>query len=143
MKVYGLNTKQYKIDLNKYIVRKDDSKKRSSFHVKAREIIAEIFKGWTIYEEVKLPGTRELGKKSALFLDFFIPSAMIGVEVHGRQHYEFCEFFHKTKAGFRDHKRRDLLKVNWCELNSITLVELKYSDTEDIWRQQIEHAREA
>ena len=142
MKVYGLNGKQYRIDLNKYIVRNDDSKKRSSYHLKAREILSEIFKGWMVYEEVKLPGTRNPSKKSALFLDFFVPSATIGVEVHGKQHYEFCPFFHKTKAGFYDHKRRDMLKSDWCDLNAITLVELNYSDSEEIWRQQIDSARE-
>ena len=35
-------------------------------------------------------------------------------------------------------KRRDKIKLEWCEINNINLIELKYSDNIDLWRQQIE-----
>jgi hypothetical protein len=138
MKVKGLNKKEYILDLGKYIVREDDSKKRSKYHIAARNLLREIFSGYSVLEEVKLPGSRFPSKKSVLFLDFLIPSAMLGVEVHGQQHYEYIPFFHKSKAEFAMSKRRDKIKLEWCEINNINLIELKYSDNIDLWRQQIE-----
>ena len=104
----------------------------------ARDLLKEIFSGYTILEEVKLPGSRDPVKKSVLFLDFFIPNAMLGIEVHGQQHYEFSKFFHKTKAGFLKAVARDFIKEDWCNLNEIELIALKYSDTIDDWREQID-----
>lgn len=138
MKVIGLNGKQYHLDLKKYSVQKSTS---SSFHKKARELIAELFNGYNTYEEIKLPGTVDPAKKSALYLDFFIPNATMAIEVHGEQHFKYVPFFHKTKAGFLQHKVRDQRKAQWCELNNITLVELKWDESVEVWREKIERSR--
>ena len=138
MKVIGLNGREYNINLKKYIVKKNDKTVKSKYHIAARELLTEMFSGYTVLEEVKLPGSRCPSKKSVLFLDFFIPSLMLGIEVHGRQHYEFCKFFHKTMAGFLQSNKRDFIKEDWCELNDIELVVLKYSDSTEDWRNQID-----
>lgn len=138
MKVVGLNGREYNINLKKYIVKNNDKIVKSKYHVAARNLLAEIFKGYTVLEEVKLPGSRCPSKKSALFLDFFIPNFSLGIEVHGQQHYEFIKFFHKTKAGFLTSCKRDFIKQDWCELNSIDLIVLKYSDSITHWRNQID-----
>ena len=82
MKVVGLNGREYNLDLKKYI--DNDRSKRSFYHLKARELIKDIFRGYTILEEVKLPGSVKPAKKSVLYLDFLIPNVRIGVEVHAR-----------------------------------------------------------
>jgi len=138
MKVVGLNGREYNINLKKYIVKKNDKTVKSKYHIAARELLAEMFSGYTVLEEVKLPGSRCPSKKSTLFLDFFIPTLMLGIEVHGRQHYEFCKFFHKTMAGFLQSNKRDFIKEDWCELNDIELIVLKYSDSIEDWRNQID-----
>jgi hypothetical protein len=138
MKVVGLNGREYNINLKKYIVKRNDKTVKSKYHIAARELLADMFSGYTVLEEVKLPGSRCPSKKSALFLDFFIPSLMLGIEVHGRQHYEFCKFFHKTMAGFLQSNKRDFIKKDWCELNSIELIVFKYSDSTEHWRNQID-----
>ena len=138
MKVLGLNNREYNLDLKKYIVRADDTTKKSKYHLLARKLIKEMFNGYTILEEVKLPGSRDASKKSALFLDFLIPGVTIGVEVHGQQHYEYSQFFHKTKAGYYQSLKRDQTKQEWCKLNGINLIVLKYSDNIEKWRKQIE-----
>jgi len=138
MKVVGLNGREYNINLKKYLVKKNDKTVKSKYHIAARELLADMFSGYTVLEEVKLPGSRCPSKKSALFLDFFIPSLMLGIEVHGRQHYEFCKFFHKTMAGFLQSNKRDFIKEDWCELNDIELIVLKYSDSIEDWRNQID-----
>ena len=137
MKVLGINGKEYVWNLTGYDVFNDDSRKRSKYHVKARAILKEIFHSYRILEEVKLPGSTLLHKKSVLYLDFYIPSIKLGVEVHGQQHYEFSTFFHKSKADFALAKARDEDKIEWCKLNDIDLITLKYSESEDEWRQRI------
>ena len=138
MKVTGLNGKEYNLDLKKY------SKQRSRcsyYHRVARELLQEIFSGYSIYEEVKLPGTVNPAKKSVLYLDFYIPNGIMGVEVHGEQHFKYTPYFHKSRAGFAMSKKRDLDKKEWCRINEITLVELRWDEDPEYWREKIERSR--
>ena len=48
-------------------------------------------------------------------------------------------FFHKNKADFAVAKAKDEDKIEWCELNKIDIIVLKYSDTDEQWRYQIEN----
>lgn len=138
MKFIGFNNKVYSVDLNKYLLKPTSTTKKSKYHLMARELLKDFYKGYYIYEELKLPGSRNAAKKSVLFLDFFIPSVRLGIEVHGEQHYKFNSFFHKTKAGWLDSKFRDAEKERWCTLNEIDLIVFNYADTIDIWRKQLE-----
>ena len=134
MKVYGLNGKEYNLNLQKYKVYRDDPKKKSKYHIRARKVLSELFSGYNILEEVKLPGSTASHRRSVLYLDFFIPNLMLAGEVHGRQHYEFVPYFHKSKAGFIKSLARDEDKKDWCEVNNIKLIVLSYLDTDDDWR---------
>jgi hypothetical protein len=137
LKVLGLNGKEYVWNLTGYDVFNNDSKKRSKYHVRARAIIKDIFNSYRILEEVKLPGSTQAHRKSVLYLDFYLPTISLGVEVHGQQHYEFCGFFHKNKADFIKSQVRDEDKASWCQLNGITLITLKYSESDDEWRERL------
>ena len=137
MKIKGLNVREYNLNLSKYDVKANDKRKRSKHHVRARKLIREVYHSYRILEEVKLPGSTSANKKSVLYLDFFIPNIRKAFEVHGRQHYEHIPFFHKTKADFILAKARDEDKIEWCELNNIELIELKYSGSDDEWRKSI------
>ena len=137
-KVKGLNNRDYRINLSKYVVQTGEKLNKSKHHLAARELLKDMFKGFFVYEEVKLPGSR-VG--SVLYLDFLIDSYNLAVEVHGRQHYEYVPHFHKSRANYMEHKKRDVIKERWCEHNDITLVELKYSDDIDKWREQINEKR--
>ncbi len=137
MKVVGLNGREYNLNLQKYDVKANDKRKRSKHHVRARKLIKEVYHSYRILEEVKLPGSTSTHKRSVLYLDFFIPNIRKAVEVHGRQHYEYTPFFHKSKADFILAKARDEDKIEWCELNNIEIVTLKYSGSDDEWRKSI------
>ncbi len=139
MKVTGLNGREYNLDLKKY--KRKDRAKCSFYHLEARNIIHDIFLGYNILEEVKLPGSVDPAKKSVLFLDFLIPNARIGVEVHGQQHFKYTPFFHKSKAGFLKAKARDKAKAEWCEINDIELIVLRYDSSQEYWREQLELCR--
>lgn len=137
MKVIGINGKEYIWNLTAYDVFNDDNRKRSKYHIRARAILKEIYNSYRILEEVKLPGSTALHRKSVLYLDFYIPSIKLGIEVHGQQHYEYNAFFHRSKGDFIKGQVRDDDKINWCELNGIELITLKFSESDDEWRQRI------
>jgi hypothetical protein len=137
LKVIGINGKEYIWNLTAYDVFNDDKRKRSKYHVRARNVLKEVYNSYRILEEVKLPGSTALHRKSVLYLDFYIPSIKLGVEVHGQQHYEYNSFFHRSKADFIKGQVRDDDKISWCELNGIELITLKYSESDDEWRQRI------
>jgi hypothetical protein len=137
MKAKGINGKEYVWNLTSYDVFNDDSRKRSKYHIRARKLLKEIFNSYRILEEVKLPGSTSLHRKSVLYLDFYIPTISLAVEVHGQQHYEYSPFFHKNKADFLKSKTRDEDKIEWCDLNGIQLITLKYSESDDEWRKRI------
>ena len=139
MKVTGINGREYAWNLTSYSVDANDKRKRSKFHVRARKLLKTIFHSYRILEEVKLPGSTESHRKGVLYLDFYIPQIMLAIEVHGQQHYEYTPFFHKNKADFATAQAKDEDKIKWCELNKIDIIVLKYSDTDEQWREQIEN----
>lgn len=139
MRVTGLNGREYNLNLQKYAT--NDRARKSFYHTTASDIIREVFRGYNVYEEVKLPGSTKPSKRSVLFLDFLIPNARIGVEVHGQQHFKFIPFFHKTRAGFAKSRARDHDKQEWCIINEIELVVLRFDEDPEHWRKKLELAR--
>jgi hypothetical protein len=87
---------------------------------KVGSLLRELFPNVRIKEEhhVMYDGQR-------LFVDFFIPSYLIAVEVHGRQHDEFVRHFHGDDAGWRRHRKRDRRKEEWADVNDITYVVIR------------------
>lgn len=137
MKVLGINGKEYVWNLSNYDIKLDNKRSRSKYHLRARTLLKEIFHSYRILEEVKLPGSTATHRKGVLYLDFYIPQIKKAFEVHGQQHYEYIPFFHKTKKDFLLAKAKDDDKITWCELNNISLTTLKYSESDDEWRQRI------
>ena len=139
MKVTGINGREYVWNLNGYSVAANDKRKRSKYHIRARNLLKEMYHSYRMLEEVKLPGSTQSHRKGVLFLDFFIPQIKLAIEVHGQQHYKYTPFFHKNKADFAIAKAKDEDKIEWCELNKIDIIVLKHSDTDEQWRDQIEN----
>ncbi len=106
---------------------------KSSFHIKAKKLISEIFPTLQILEEVAVP----IRKSETLYLDFYLPLKRTCYEVHGEQHYKFVQFYHQNMFNFLMSQKRDREKKEWCELNDIAYVELPYSETDDEWRTRI------
>jgi hypothetical protein len=101
---------------------------KSSYHIKARDLIKQIYPTMQILEEVPIY-TR---KSEVLYLDFYIPLNRKCIEVHGEQHYEFTPFYHSNKLSFLKAKKRDKDKKEWCDLNGISYIELAYNNI-DKW----------
>jgi hypothetical protein len=137
LKAIGFDGREQHWKMNKCIVSGDDTRPRSNLHISTRKLLNELFPYDTIYEEVPLPGSNKPSRPSKLFADFFVPAYQLIVEVHGRQHFEYVSFFHKTKADFLKSKSRDRDKERWCEINSLNFVALKFSENVDEWKQRI------
>jgi hypothetical protein len=123
MKYVTWNGETFKWNFTKYHNRKKHSNK-SKLHQICREILAERYVHYSIYEEVTLPGIN-------LYADFYITNNLI-VEVHGRQHYEYVPHFHKSQGGFLKAKKRDKDKMNWATENGLLYIALPF-DKIDEW----------
>ena len=132
MKVIDFNGREYILNLDK--VSREISH-MSSLHKLAIEKIKNNWPSVKIYNEITLIGCKGINGK-VLCADIFLPSLKMIVEVNGEQHYNFSKFFHKTLAKFNEYKRNDSIKKEWCEINDIVYIELKYSEPE-LWERQL------
>ncbi len=130
MKIMGLDEREYTWKpTGRYGKR---NPKASQPHISARTLLNSLFPAYTILEEVHLPGAGY-----NLYIDFYIPQLSMGLEVQGRQHYEFTQHFHKDQAGFERSIHRDSTKAEWCELNQITYIVLPHWEDLDEWKSRI------
>ena len=111
-----------------------DKRSRSKGHIDARKLLQEIFPTSTILEEVSI----RIHPRTVLHLDFYLPLYKMAVEVHGEQHFKFTPHFHRDIMSFCHSKRNDMEKVEWCELNNITLTALVYNEDENEWRRKLQ-----
>lgn len=105
---------------------------KSSYHLRARAMIASAFPTLQILEEVPI----QLRKNETLYLDFYLPLKKICFEVHGEQHYKFVPFYHSNILNFLKAQKRDREKQEWCEINNITYISLPYNK-ENEWSNSI------
>jgi hypothetical protein len=117
MRVQGLDGKSYVLKTAGKAVGKNDKRKRSGPHLRARALLAKLFPFDVRLEEVVLPGT------GGLRADFLLASLKLVVEVQGRQHEEFVPYFHRHLAGYGEARRRDCDKRRWCEINRFVYLE--------------------
>lgn len=83
--------------------------------------LMETFGNLTIHENYR-PDWMRGPKLERLELDFYIPELKIAIEVQGKQHYEYVEFFHKSVDDFEYRKLRDTVKHDLCTGRGISLV---------------------
>jgi|TARA_A100001201_G_scaffold16464_2_gene19496 hypothetical protein len=133
MKIRDLNNDIHKWNLQGYVVRANEQRPRSKLHLAARNILIEMFPTVQILEEVLIPITRnERG-----YLDFYINTLKLAVEVHGQQHYKFNSLFHTSAQDFANQRKKDRRKQEWCEYNNITYLELPYNESIEEWKTRI------
>jgi hypothetical protein len=125
MKFKDFNGREHSIDLRpSRWKRKATGDGRGVYQSHVGDLLAAQYPGEHILEE--FPCVGETG-----YLDFFLPSRMLAVEVQGAQHYSFNKFFHRTRADFLEQKKRDRKKAEWCEANGIRLVIIDYDEPDE------------
>lgn len=60
------------------------------------------------------------------YFDFYIPKYNLVLEFHGKQHYEFNEYFHKTQEEFIYRQQKDKIKKETALQNNLNYVSIKY-----------------
>jgi hypothetical protein len=95
----------------------------SALHKDVYVCLCEMFPCFTVLQEVPI----KIGKKT-LFIDILVKELSLAFECHGRQHYEFVDFFHKDKGALDSQQSRDSQKKDWCEQHLITLIDVKYTE---------------
>lgn len=135
MKVVGTDGRTYQWKLNGKIPELNDNDHRSAGHLRARILLRELFPFESRLEEVSLPGS------GGLAADFVLLQSKLIVEVHGRQHYQFVERFHKTRFGFLRAQQRDGIKRDWAERNGFVYCELPDTESDREWQVRIEKAQ--
>ncbi len=129
MKIMGLDGKSYLWSLAKYT--KPNDRLVSGPHKTARGLLRLIYPSDKILEEVHIPGAM-----TSLYLDFFLPTRKLVVEVHGAQHYEYISHYHGSKKEFLKSQGRDRDKIEWSSLNNFRFVELPQG-SEATWKELI------
>ena len=125
MKFYDTSGREHKVDIRPSKWQpKAEGQGRGKFQTQVGDILGQAFPGHFILEEFPCAGER-------LFLDFFLPSKKLAVEVQGQQHHKFNSFFHEDKAAFIRQKVNDKRKEEWCQINGIRLVKIDYGEKEE------------
>jgi len=99
-----------------------DAKSKSNIQFNAKQFLKEYWSNHVVFEEFPVAGTR-------LRFDFYNANKNVAIEINGQQHVKFVPFFHKRRSNFVSQIRRDQQKIDFCELNSIKLIEI-YSESE-------------
>lgn len=110
-----------------------DTRPRSQYHTRCRELLRKLYPTQPILEEVTLPGVN-------LYLDFYLHFRRIAVEVNGEQHYKFNPHFYQNKLAFFRARQNDSRKAEWCQMNSIVLVTLDWNKDDAQWTADILNA---
>ena len=69
--------------------------------------------------------------KYRLPFDFYLTEYNICIEYDGKQYYEPVEYFGGEKA-FKETKKRDATKNNYCQNNDIKLIRIPYWEFDNI-----------
>ena len=134
MKIRDLNNEAHTWKLNGYVIAANDMRPRSKLHLTARELLTELFPTVQVLEEVLVPLTRY----EKAYVDFYINTIKLVIEVHGQQHYRFNSLFHTSAQDFANQKKKDRRKKEWCEYNNITYIELPYNESKEKWKSRIQ-----
>lgn len=113
IKIY--NGSEININLKKYLWK--DTYQRSKFQTRIKEQLKKEYAYDNIYEEIYIPIEK-------FYLDLFIPSRFLVIEVQGHQHLNHIKFFHKTRIDFNNQINRDERKSNFCLRNNFKLIEI-------------------
>ena len=117
MKLLDVNGNLKKRNVEKYRI-KWDEKSRSKIQFETKQFLKQFWFSHIVYEEFPVFGTK-------MKVDIINFTKKIAIEVQGNQHNTFNPFFHDNRLyNWRQSIKRDMVKLEWLELNEITVVEI-------------------
>jgi len=124
MTILDLKKREVKRSFTKYLINWDKpSASKPQFQVK--QFLKQHWAYDVVFEEFPVVGSK-------LEMDFYNATKRINIEYNGRQHNEHVPFFHGGKAGFLGSLKRDFQKLQFCEINKITQIELEEKDLDKL-----------
>jgi len=87
--------------------------------------------GYDVIENFRPEWLRTKSAQRPLEIDVFVPELGVGVEVHGKQHFEHVPFFHGSDDDFERAIRLDMEKRIACTENGVFLFELESEERID------------
>jgi len=121
MRLYNVYGKLQKKNVGPYLI-KWGGKSRSKIQYTVKQFLKPFWKAQMVYEEFPVYGTR-------LKVDILNATKKIAIEVNGKQHSCFNEFFHaKTRTNYLKAIKRDIQKSEWLEKNDFKLVEIEQDE---------------
>lgn len=95
----------------------------SKLHGKIYNLLKQIYPSQIIKQDyhIKVNG-------KSLYIDLYIPRLKLAIECDGEQHDSFNKFFHQDVTDFMRQKGNDKFKEEYCEVQGITLVRVKYKE---------------
>jgi hypothetical protein len=131
MRLLNINGSLVNKNVRKYLV-DWESKSRSKLQFKFKQFLFPYWKNHIVYEEFPVYG-------SMLKVDILNATKKIAVEIQGKQHESFNEFFHgHSRFKYLQSIKRDVKKERWLELNEFKFLELYESDLKNLSPQYIE-----
>ena len=124
MRLYNIRGKLQSRKVSKYLINWD-AKSRSKLQFGAKQFLKTVWKNHVVYEEFPVYGSR-------MKVDILNATKKIAVEVQGRQHNEYNEFFHKNRQNYLLSIKRDVQKRLWLEKNQFILIELQREDMKSL-----------
>lgn len=125
MKFKNLKGKDVKINISKYKI-DWDAPERSKFQFRVKKFLEPYWKSHVVLSEFRIVST-------LMTFDLYNMTTKVAVEIQGAQHQSFNKFFHNnSKANYLEQLKRDQLKIQFCEMNKITLIEIFPEDEENL-----------
>lgn len=95
---------------------------RSKRQREVKKFLKKYWQNHVVFEEFPVAGTR-------LSIDIYNANKKIAIEVQGSQHTKYNRFFHgEHKNNYLEQLKRDQIKLKFCEINDIQLVEIYEKD---------------
>ncbi len=123
----------YVLNIDKYLELKD----KYSFidynfldnQSKGEKICSDIMKElYPLYNFIKVRPDWLKNKETGhnLELDLYCQNLNIAIEYNGKQHYDYCEHFHKNIESLNKQIIRDNMKKELCQKNNVKLIIVSY-----------------
>jgi hypothetical protein len=119
VKIKNIFGKEVNASFKKYRINWDRVISKPQKRVK--DIICPYWFGQDVYEELCIPSSK-------LRIDLINLSMGVVIEVSPLQHQQYNEFLHGSRLNFLSAQKRDLQKVDWCEVNNFRYVEIDEED---------------
>lgn len=125
MKLYDINGNLQSKNVGKFKI-KWNKKSRSKIQFTVKQFLKPFWKNQRVFEEFPVYGT-------LMKVDILNATNLIAIEVQGKQHNEFNEFFHGgSRMNFLRSIKRDQEKNEWLSLNGFKLIEINEDEIKEL-----------